>query len=58
VQRILLLRKSSRIHVIALPLILVILVFLHIVALHTVGSNNPDGVEIKKNKDKNGIPKY
>jgi quinol-cytochrome oxidoreductase complex cytochrome b subunit len=33
-------------HVIALPLILVILVFLHIVALHTVGSNNPDGVEI------------
>jgi hypothetical protein len=35
----------------------VILVFLHIVALHTVGSNNPDGVEIKKNKDKNGIPK-
>jgi hypothetical protein len=30
---------------------------LHIVALHTVGSNNPDGIEIKKNKDKNGIPK-
>ncbi len=44
-------------HVIALPLMLVVLVFLHIVALHTVGSNNPDGVEIKKNKDKNGIPK-
>ncbi|MCK5813624.1 MAG: cytochrome b N-terminal domain-containing protein [Cocleimonas sp.] len=43
-------------HVIAVPLILVGLVFVHIVALHVVGSNNPDGVEIKKNKDKNGIP--
>ncbi len=29
----------------------------HILALHEVGSNNPDGVEIKKNKDENGIPK-
>ena len=44
-------------HVIALPLILVFLVFIHIVALHTVGSNNPDGINIKENKDKNGIPK-
>jgi ubiquinol-cytochrome c reductase cytochrome b subunit len=44
-------------HVIALPLVLVALVFVHIVALHKVGSNNPDGVEIKKNKDENGIPK-
>jgi ubiquinol-cytochrome c reductase cytochrome b subunit len=35
-------------HVIALPLALVVLVFVHIVALHKVGSNNPDGVEIKK----------
>ena len=43
-------------HVIAVPLVLVILVFLHIVALHKVGSNNPDGIEIKKNKDENGIP--
>ena len=34
-------------HVIAVPLILVILVFLHIVALHAVGSNNPEGIEIK-----------
>ena len=38
-------------------LILVVLVFLHIVALHHVGSNNPDGIEIKKNKDADGIPK-
>jgi len=44
-------------HVIMMPLILVFLVFLHIVALHQVGSNNPDGVEIKKNKDENGIPR-
>lgn len=43
-------------HVIAVPLALVMLVFLHIVALHEVGSNNPDGIEIKKTKDKDGIP--
>ncbi len=35
-------------HVVALPLVLILLVFVHIVALHKVGSNNPDGVEIKK----------
>ncbi len=43
-------------HVIAVPLVLALLVFLHIVALHTVGSNNPDGVEIKDKKDANGNP--
>lgn len=43
-------------HVIAVPFALVGLVVAHIIALHEVGSNNPDGVEIKKNKDKNGIP--
>jgi ubiquinol-cytochrome c reductase cytochrome b subunit len=43
-------------HVIAVPIVLLALVVLHILALHEVGSNNPDGVEIKKNKDKNGIP--
>jgi len=51
------LNRFFSLHVVALPLILVVLVFLHIVALHTVGSGNPDGVEIKKNKDKDGIPK-
>jgi ubiquinol-cytochrome c reductase cytochrome b subunit len=40
-----------------LPFILAALVFVHLVALHKVGSNNPDGIEIKKNKDENGIPK-
>jgi ubiquinol-cytochrome c reductase cytochrome b subunit len=43
-------------HVIAIPLILIMLVFLHLVALHEVGSNNPDGVEIKESKDPYGIP--
>jgi ubiquinol-cytochrome c reductase cytochrome b subunit len=40
-----------------LPFVLAALVFVHIVALHRVGSNNPDGIEIKENKDENGIPK-
>lgn len=44
-------------HVIAVPLVLVALVFIHIVALHEVGSNNPDGIEIKENKDERGIPR-
>jgi ubiquinol-cytochrome c reductase cytochrome b subunit len=44
-------------HVIAVPLALLLLVALHIMALHEVGSNNPDGVEIKKHKDpKTGRP--
>jgi ubiquinol-cytochrome c reductase cytochrome b subunit len=43
-------------HVILLPLLLALLVYLHIVALHKVGSNNPDGIEIKKNKDASGKP--
>ncbi|KPK57693.1 MAG: cytochrome B [Gammaproteobacteria bacterium SG8_31] len=44
-------------HVIAVPLVLIVLVAAHILALHEVGSNNPDGIEIKKIKDANGIPK-
>ncbi|MCN4143884.1 MAG: cytochrome b N-terminal domain-containing protein [Thiohalomonas sp.] len=51
------LNRFFSLHVAAIPLILVALIFVHIVALHEVGSNNPDGVEIKKNKDENGIPK-
>ena len=43
-------------HVIAVPLVLIGLVLAHIVALHEVGSNNPDGVEIKKKKDASGKP--
>ena len=44
-------------HVVGVPIVLIILVFIHLVALHDVGSNNPDGIEIKKNKDDNGVPK-
>jgi ubiquinol-cytochrome c reductase cytochrome b subunit len=43
-------------HVIAIPLVLLALVAAHLVALHEVGSNNPDGVEIKKKKDASGRP--
>jgi len=50
------LNRFFALHVIALPLALVFLVVAHLLALHEVGSNNPDGVEIKKHKDSNGIP--
>ena len=43
-------------HVIAVPLVLMILVFLHIVALHEVGSNNPDGVDIDEHVNWQGKP--
>ncbi|TNF92902.1 MAG: cytochrome bc complex cytochrome b subunit [Gammaproteobacteria bacterium] len=43
-------------HVAAVPLALIALIGVHIIALHEVGSNNPDGIEIKANKDENGIP--
>ena len=43
-------------HVIAIPLVLLGLVVAHLLALHDVGSNNPDGIEIKARKDANGIP--
>ena len=43
-------------HVIAVPLVLLGLVVAHIIALHEVGSNNPDGIEIKATKDAKGIP--
>jgi ubiquinol-cytochrome c reductase cytochrome b subunit len=42
------LNRFFALHVIAVPLVLVGLIFVHIIALHKVGSNNPDGIEIKK----------
>lgn len=51
------LNRFFALHVVALPLALLGLAVIHIFALHDVGSNNPDGIEIKKNKDENGIPK-
>ncbi len=50
------LNRFFALHVIALPLSLIGLVFVHIVALHEVGSNNPDGIEIKENKGADGVP--
>ncbi|MCP2040987.1 ubiquinol-cytochrome c reductase cytochrome b subunit [Neisseria sp. HSC-16F19] len=50
------LNRFFALHVIAVPLVLIGLVVAHLIALHEVGSNNPDGVEIKKLKDENGIP--
>ena len=51
------LNRFFALHVVALPLVILLLVVLHLGALHEVGSNNPDGVDIKKHKDKTtGIP--
>ena len=50
------LNRMFSLHVIAMPFMLVGLVAAHIMALHEVGSNNPDGVEIKKKKGPDGIP--
>lgn len=50
------LNRFFALHVIAVPLAILGLVVLHLTALRTVGSNNPDGIEIKKNKNEAGIP--
>ncbi|MCK5894085.1 MAG: cytochrome b N-terminal domain-containing protein [Endozoicomonadaceae bacterium] len=50
------LNRFFALHVVALPIVILGLVVMHIIALHEVGSNNPDGVEIKKNKNAEGIP--
>lgn len=50
------LNRFFALHVIAIPLILLALVVAHLIALHEVGSNNPDGVEIKKLKGADGKP--
>ncbi len=51
------LNRFFALHVVALPIVILALVVLHVLALHEVGSNNPDGIDIKKNKDENGVPK-
>lgn len=50
------LNRFFALHVIAVPIVLLGLVVVHIIALHEVGSNNPDGIDIKKHKDENGVP--
>lgn len=44
-------------HVVLFPLIILGFVFFHTLCLHAVGSNNPDGIEIKDNLDPQGKPK-
>jgi ubiquinol-cytochrome c reductase cytochrome b subunit len=50
------LNRFFSLHVVVVPLAFVGLVIFHILALHEVGSNNPDGVEIKKYKNNEGKP--
>jgi ubiquinol-cytochrome c reductase cytochrome b subunit len=50
------LHRFFSLHVTAIPLILLLLVFFHLVALHHVGSNNPDGIDIKEKKDMHHKP--
>lgn len=50
------LNRFFALHVVAIPLILIFLVIAHLMALHEVGSNNPDGVEIHGTEDERGIP--
>ena len=50
------LNRFFALHVVALPIVLLGLVILHLLALHEVGSNNPDGIEIKRTKGPDGIP--
>lgn len=50
------LNRFFALHVVALPLLIVALVVLHILALHEVGSNNPDGIDIRRLRDADGKP--
>ncbi len=50
------LNRFFALHVVLIPLAMIMLVFVHIVALHHVGSNNPDGIEIKEHKGPDGVP--
>src|SRR5688572_4384089 len=50
------LNRFFALHVVALPLVLLLLVYLHLMALHEVGSNNPEGVDIKKQLGPKGTP--
>ena len=50
------LNRFFALHVVLIPLLLLVLVFLHILALHEVGSNNPDGIDIKKHLNEDGKP--
>ena len=50
------LNRFFALHVAAIPLAILLLVVFHLTALRTSGSNNPDGIEIKKHKNADGLP--
>ena len=50
------LHRFFALHVMGVPFLIVFLVYLHVIALHKVGSNNPEGIDIKKYVDKQGRP--
>jgi ubiquinol-cytochrome c reductase cytochrome b subunit len=50
------LNRFFSLHVVAIPLVLLLLVVLHLVALRQTGSNNPDGIEIKEHPGADGKP--
>lgn len=50
------LHRFFSLHVIAIPFLIAVFIFVHLVALHHVGSNNPDGIDIKDKKDESGKP--
>lgn len=50
------LNRFFSIHVSAVPLVFLILISVHLIALHEVGSSNPDGIEIKENRNEIGVP--
>ena len=50
------LHRFFSLHVIAIPLLLAAMIFVHLVSLHHVGSNNPDGIDIKKKLGVDGVP--
>lgn len=50
------LQRFFALHVIGVPLLLIGFVYLHLIALHHVGSNNPDGIDIKSVRDPKGWP--
>lgn len=50
------LQRFFALHVIGVPLVILLLIFLHVVGLHKVGSNNPQGIDIEKYRDELGKP--
>ncbi len=50
------LQRLFAFHVVLIPTLLTVVIFVHVLALHEVGSNNPEGIDVKKHTDKDGVP--